>query len=333
MQEHNIPLTAGEVSALWTTYMSNSLSRCVLKHFAATVEDAQVRSIVEYAQALTEEFISFTRELFDREGFPTPKGFGDGDVNVEAPRLFSDMFMLFYLRQVGITGLAAYGTACGCSPRKDVRSFYSRSVHTTLELLNRATDLMLEKGIYIRAPRIPFPEEAEFVRDEGWMAGWLGDRRPLNAVEVTHLWMNILTNALGRSMMLGFAQVCSSADIRKYFIRGMEISRKHVDVFSSRLEQSELPPPMTYDVEITTSKEPPFSEKLMLFHTVSLCGLGLANYGASIGASPRRDLATDYVRLAGEIGTYADDGAELLIKRGWMEKIPGAPEREALVNA
>ena len=333
MKEHHIPLTAGEIAALWTGYMSDEMSHCVLRHFAATVEDAQIRSVVEYALSLTEEHLAFKRELFDRERFPTPRGFGDGDVNLEAPRLFSDKFILFYLRQMGITGLSAYGVACGCSPRADVRAFYSHNVHTTLELLNRSTDLLLEKGIFVRAPQFPFPETPEFVENAGWLSGWFGDRRPLNAVEVTHLWLNTLTNALGRSLMLGFAQVASSADIRKYFIRGMEISRKHIDVFSSRLEQDQLPPPMTYDVEVTTSKEPPFSEKLMLFHTISLCGVGLANYGAAIGSSPRRDLAMDYARLASEVGTYADDGAELMIARGWMEKIPGVPEREALVNS
>ena len=333
MKMHNVPLTSGEISALWTGYMNDSMSRCVLLHGLAHAEDAQIRSVLEYALKLAEEHLAFKRELFAQERFPTPKAFGDEDMDVTAPRLFSDKFMLFYLRQLGVAGLAAYGVSCGCSPREDVRAFYSHNIRTTLELLNRSTDLLLEKGIFVRAPQIPYPTEAEFIDHEGWLAGWLGDRRPLNAIEITHLWSNILTNALGRSLMLGFAQVSTSADIRKFFIRGMEIARKHLDVFSSRLEQDHLPPPMTYDVEVTASKTPPFSEKLMLFHAVTLCGAGIGNYGVAGGASLRRDMSVDYARLASEIATYADDGIELMIGRGWMEKIPGAVEREALVKA
>lgn len=41
----------------------------------------------------------------------------------------------------------------------------------------------------------------------------------------------------------------------------------------------------------------------------------------------RRDLAVVYSRLIAETGTHADDGAELLIKNQWMEKIPKLGKR------
>ncbi|MCY9697412.1 DUF3231 family protein [Paenibacillus alginolyticus] len=58
----------------------------------------------------------------------------------------------------------------------------------------------------------------------------------------------------------------------------------------------------------------------------------MGNYGASLAASMRRDLTTVYLRITGEIGTYSDDGAELMIKNDWMEKMPGAIERNALLS-
>lgn len=70
----------------------------------------------------------------------------------------------------------------------------------------------------------------------------------------------------------------------------------------------------------------------MLYHTVFLAAVGMGNYGASLAASMRRDLTTVYLRITGEIGTYSDDGAELMIKNDWMEKMPGAIERNALLS-
>ncbi|WP_307439756.1 DUF3231 family protein [Bacillus sp. V2I10] len=47
-------------------------------------------------------------KLFQNEKFPIPHGFTDEDVDINAPRLFSDVFMLLYLRQMGISGVGSY---------------------------------------------------------------------------------------------------------------------------------------------------------------------------------------------------------------------------------
>jgi hypothetical protein len=47
--DHNIRLTSAEISSLWTTYMNNTMSKCVLSYFLNKVVDTQIRSVVEYA--------------------------------------------------------------------------------------------------------------------------------------------------------------------------------------------------------------------------------------------------------------------------------------------
>ncbi len=70
----------------------------------------------------------------------------------------------------------------------------------------------------------------------------------------------------------------------------------------------------------------------MLFHTITFTQMGIGNYGTAIAASIRRDLVVEYSRLLAEIGTFSDDGAELMIKNQWLEKIPGAVERDSLIK-
>lgn len=89
-------MTSGEITALWTGYLGDSLARCVLVYFLSHVEDAEVRPLLEYALGLAEEHLAFKQDLFTREGFPIPHGFTDEDVRADAPRLFSDMLMLYY---------------------------------------------------------------------------------------------------------------------------------------------------------------------------------------------------------------------------------------------
>ncbi|TVY11451.1 DUF3231 family protein [Paenibacillus cremeus] len=330
--KHDIRLTSGELTPLWTGYQGDSMANCVLKYFLNKVEDAEVKPIVEYALGLTEEHMEFKNSLFRNEKFPIPLAFTDKDVNIDAPRLFSDGFMLLYLRHMGIAGLTAYSMVLASSSRKDIRVFFNHNLKTAAELLEKATTTLQSKGLLPRSPYIPYPDSVEFVQKEGWLNGVLGDRRPLNSSEITHLFLNIMTNSVGQALMLGFSQVAKSKEVVEYILRGRDISSKHIEVFSSVLRDDKLPAPMTWESDISNSKEAPFSDKLMLYHTVFLTALGLGNYGAALAGSTRRDLAALYLRLTAEIGTYADDGAELLIKNKWMEKMPGAIERDALLS-
>ena len=308
------------------------LGNCVLKYFKNKVEDAEVKPIIEYALGLTTEHLDFKNSLFHNEKFPVPVGFTEDDVNVNAPRLFSDGFMLLYLRNMGIAGTTTYSMAMASSSRADIRAFFNHNLKTTAELLEKSTTLLQSKGILPRTPYTPYPEAVEYVHKEGWLNGLFGDRRPLNVSEITHLFLNTMTNTIGEALMMAFGQVAKSEDVVKHIVRGRDISKKHIEVFGSFLRDDDLPAPMTWETDVTDSTESPFSEKLMLYHTVYLSQLGLGNYGAALAGSPRRDISVNYSRLAAEIGTYADDGAEIMIKKKWLEKMPGAIERDALLT-
>ena len=89
---------------------------------------------------------------------------------------------------------------------------------------------------------------------------------------------------------------------------------------------------MSWDEHITDSTIAPFSDKLMMFQTTYMIALGIGNYGIAAGSCQRTDLSVTFVRLAGEIALFAEDGANILIKHGWMEEPPMAADRQALIN-
>jgi hypothetical protein len=329
--EHNLRLTSSEIAQLWSGYMGDSMSRCILSYFKHLVEDEEIRQVVEYALHLSEQHLQRIATIFENEQFPIPHGFTEKDVNVGARRLFSDTFMLVYLQNVAKQGLALYSMALTVSARTDVRAYFTECVATAAELYNRVAGTLLSKGLYIRSPYIPTPESAEYVQKQSFLNGFFGDKRPLNALEISHFYSDIQTNALGKALITGFAQAAQSVEIKLYFLRGKEVAQKQLEVFSSFLRDEDLPAPMTWDSDVLDSTEPPFSDKLMLFHITGLNTAGVLNYGAAISVSMRRDVIAAYTRLMAEILTYAEDGAKLLIDNGWMEKTPGTVDREALV--
>ncbi|MEQ6377070.1 DUF3231 family protein [Bacillaceae bacterium S4-13-56] len=129
---------------------------------------------------------------------------------------------------------------------------------------------------------------------------------------------------------LGFSQTAHSREIRNYFQRGMKLCEKHLGEMGKKLAQAHLPTPKSYQGEVTHSTEAPFSDKLMLFHLVSIVEVAAGYYGAALSATQRKDLVLMYSKMIAEIALYAEDGINLLIKNGWLEEPPTAADRQAL---
>ena len=132
--------------------------------------------------------------------------------------------------------------------------------------------------------------------------------------------------------VMSYSQVAQSKELRNYFARGRGICEKHIEVFGSLLREDDLPTPTTYESEVTSSTEPPFSDKIMLFMILSLGSVVISRYGTALSLCTRRDIAAHFTRLIAETVNYLEDGMNLMIKYGWSEQPPQSLDRKALVK-
>lgn len=329
-QQDHLRLVSTEVGALWAQYMSDTMARCVLQYFLKKVQDQEIKPVIEFALGLSHKHIESITQIFNNEGIAIPKGFSNSDVNLNAPPLYLDAFYLRYLRHSAKLALAAYGIASALAVRPDVREFYYACIKATVELNERVIQLQLTKGIFVRAPYIPIQRQSELVQSPSFAGSILGQTRPLNALSIMTIFPNIQTNAEARALLIGFSQVAQSEDVRDFMIRGADITKKHIEVLSTLLKNSELPAPATWESEVTDSIVPPFSDKLMMQHITTLIGAGMANYGAGLSAETRLDIGVDYMRLMAETAAFGEDGMHIMIKHGWLEQPPQAADRKQL---
>ncbi|WP_347552967.1 DUF3231 family protein (plasmid) [Pseudalkalibacillus hwajinpoensis] len=332
MVDHQPKLTSADISNLWTSYVQGTMMVCGLKYFVAKVDDPDISSVLIYALDIMQQHVETVTQIFNQENYPIPYGFTDEDVNENAPRLYSDTFFLMYILDMARFMLPAYGLAGAVSARLDVVDFYRVSLDQAQELHVRAKKLAFQKGVYVRSPEIPKPDQPDYVTSRSFLTGWFGDRRPLLGIEITNLTTNIERNAIGKAIIIGFSQVTRSKEVRKYMERGRDISQKHIEIFSSILGEEHLPAPMTLDHQVTDSTAPPFSDKLLMFHIAVLSASGIGQYGLSMSVSPRHDLGLHYVRLTAEIAKFSEDGAKMMIDKGWMEQPPKAADRDQLAK-
>jgi hypothetical protein len=330
---HNVELTSAEIANLWSQYMNDSMSICILTHSIKRAKDKEIKEVLEFALSIAESHISKLTQIFKQENFPVPKGFSiEDDVNLDAPSLFTDTFMMVYMHVMTLLGLTGYAGAVSTSARSDQIAYFVQCNKETMELYERIATLMQIKGIYSKPPRINTPSKVNFVDNQQYLTGWFGKKRPLSAVEISGVSFNMVKIIVKVVLEIGFGQVSQSKDVRKYFQRGKSLCEKQFNLLSSILTKDELASPASWVSEVTSSTISPFSDKLMLNHIVILISAAVGYYGAGASVSQRRDLALHYLDLMTEVGLYAEDGAQLLIKYGWLEQPPLADDRESLAN-
>lgn len=113
---------------------------------------------------------------------------------------------------------------------------------------------------------------------------------------------------------------------------GVKLSSQYVNTFVSILNAEDIPLTMMWDSMVTDSTTPPFSEKLMMFHTNIASRAGTMEYGLLQTQMLRHDLIAQLITLLPGTMKFAEDGIKIMIKNGWLEEPPRLVDRNELIN-
>ncbi|MCZ8518600.1 MULTISPECIES: DUF3231 family protein [Paenibacillus] len=330
---HVIGLSATEIAALWSTYISDSISVQFSTYFLSIIEDEEVKPLIEHSLSISQTHLKTIQHIFEKEKFPVPQGFSGADLNTAVRPLFFDLFPLSYVYAMSRLSLAKHAMNMANVARQDVREFFSQTLQSTTDLYSRSVDIMLSKGLYDRPPLIPYPDHVSFVdRKENILSRWFGPHRSLNVLEMSEMFFNIERNYFGLIMLTAFLQVVKDEKIKSLLLRGKEMSRKQIKFINDKLTKDDLLGTIMVNTEVTASKESPFSDKMILNLVNMLNSTALTYMGSALSMTTRLDLAAEYTKLIPEIMQYGKDLTDLLIEREWLEEPPHAPNRRELAN-
>ncbi|MCL5056428.1 MAG: DUF3231 family protein [Actinobacteria bacterium] len=320
-------LTSSELANLWASYMESSIKKYMVGYFLGVVEDQEIREVLEYTRGLAQKHLDWLSDLYARENHPIPRAFSDEDINPNTPRLFSDAFVLVYLEELAKERIDGYCTALQMSTRADIRWYFTECAADPAELYNRTVSLMLKKGLYERPPFIPVPQKNVMVKKKSFLAGYLGARRPLTSIEISHIFSGLQRNSFRKAAFTGFSQVAGSDQVKRYMENGKRISSRHIKTLSSLLINNDLPVSMPWDQGVTDSKTSPFSDRIMMEGIMTSNVVMIGAYGKALAVlGLRHDLEVDMVPLMVEILRYAGEGAKILIEKGWFQEPPQAED-------
>jgi hypothetical protein len=329
---HNPKLTSAEIAALWSQYLNETAGLCFHRHMMEHLEDKEIKDVFDCAFSLGLTHLEKIKEFLVSEGFPIPVGFTNQDMTPNTPRLFSDVLCLLYLNIMTIHGCHAYSGAITTSSRIDVRNYFTSCNASAVDLCNKTKNIMQEKGVYFRPPTVLPLEKPDFVKNDNFLAGWLGEKRPLSCIEITDIYFNLKKSILAKALTVSFYQIAHSKNIREFLLKALNTKDSHIQMFHDLLNSENLPAPPTLDAEITNSTTSPFSEKLMMFQVGFLFSTAMVYYGTGWASSPRKDLTPKYLMaISGDL-KIGGNWIDLMIENGWLEQPPLAEDRKELAN-
>ncbi|HWO76423.1 MAG TPA: DUF3231 family protein [Bacillus sp. (in: firmicutes)] len=328
----NIELTCTEIGGLWGIYMQESMSLCFLSYFLHHLQDEEILPLAKEALQISKGRLEKTKSILLEENFPLPVAFSDGDVNLAAPPLFNDIFTLSYIYMMNRLGMINYSYVASNNVRLDVLDFFIECLHTSAEMFNKAVKLMLSKGIYDRPPKMNYPKEIEFIQKESFLSGFMGKKRPINAIELSEIFFNIERNYFSVIIMLGFAQVIKDKKLKEYILKGKKISEKQISLFNKLLMEEDLLGTVTVSMEVTDSTVSPFSDKLIFSMINILNSVDISLISHALSVSMRSDLTAQYSKIITEVMIYAKDIFDILVEKKWLEQPPLTTNRKKLIH-
>ncbi|UOR13672.1 DUF3231 family protein [Halobacillus amylolyticus] len=330
MNKDEMKLTSSEIGSLWGEYINGTATDMINRYMLTTIEDDKIKALFKDAIKTFGKQKKKVTAFMENEGFPVPTGFTETDLNKGAKRLFSDIFCLHYLHIMTLHGLLGHTTSFSSSVRKDLRHFYDSCDNDAKKMYHQTIELLVEKGHFQRDPYF-YPEDSPtFVSGQNFIDGFFGDKRPLAATEILSMSFNLKKSIMTKTLSIGFSQAAQSKEVRKFLRASEKTSDEHIQSFSKTLHADNLPAPISWESEVTTSQESPFSDKLMLYHIGFLIQAAQNYHGAGIASAMRADLVLNYEKAVTKDLAVTKEWFNLMTKNKWLEQPPLAPNRKKI---
>lgn len=329
MGKDSIRLSSSEIGGLWSSYLQENLTVCLLTYFLHHNQDEEIRGILQHAYDLAVGHVEKITAIFQKEEFPIPDGFSEKDIDLTIPPLFYDMFGLYFVNSLSRLSMIKIGFITANVARQDVMDLFIEMTKESTELYQMSTTLMQKKGIYDRSPMIPYPKEVEYTKKLSYLSGF-GKKRPLNAIEITEIFYGIERNYFSILLCMGLLQVVKDKEIHHFIKEGKKISEQQIRTYNELLMREELLGNVSIRTEVTDLTDNPFSERLIvtLFHLLN--GVDITLLGHAISTSMRTDLTACFEKFLMQILVYSAKGVDLMMERGWFQEPPHAPSRRKL---
>ncbi|MFC7061077.1 DUF3231 family protein [Halobacillus seohaensis] len=320
-------LTAAEIHNLMTSYMTNTMASVVTADVLKKAEDPGVREMLELGLQIANKEVEGAEYFLTSDNRPLPEPFTKRDIQLPNTKYFSDNFVVLLKYKLGQDALNVYALSLSSSINPEVCTFYKKLMNETADLVEKCIGLIINSGMHQPLIHIPRDTGLDKVEDQDFLWNSIGGNRPLSAPEVLQITSNYYSTEVLREIFRSFSKT-KNKELKNHFERGKKLCAKQLEAMQGKLEKDELPQLPTWESEVDTEGEAPFSERLMLFKTSMMAGAAGGRFGTSASATLRKDIGTTFLKLMAETLLFAEDTGNILIKYRMLDEPPLVRKRQ-----
>ncbi|WP_045516758.1 DUF3231 family protein [Neobacillus niacini] len=325
-------LTSSEIGTLWGEYVNGTMTDVVNRYMVTIIEDELIKNIFEDAIRTFDKQKKQMVAFFEGEGFPVPIGFTDSDLHKGTKRLFTDIFCLNYLHIMTLHGLLGHTTSLAVSVREDLRHFYDSCDNDAKRMYHQTIELLLEKGNFQRDPLFYPTINPEYISSNDFTDGIFGKGRRLAATEIISISLNLKKSIMAKTLSIAFSQVAQEKEVRKFLEDSEKTADQQIKLFAKIMQSDNLPVPRSWETEVTTSSDSPFSDRLLLYHIGFLFQAAQNYHGAGLASAMRTDLVAAFESIILKNLMVTKKWFDLMVENKWLEQPPLAPNRKEIAK-
>jgi ferritin-like metal-binding protein YciE len=324
-----VELTVNEVSNIWSSYLKSSMELKLFEYFYASTENNEIKQVIEKMLNQSQKNINELKEIFIKENLTVPLGFTDEDVRVDAHKVFSDTFILYFCFDLTHLSMSTYPTAISDCTRNDVRDHFQTNIAFSVKIQNEIADLMLLQGVYLKHPQVAIDSEVEFADSMLYLNGFFGGSRPLNTAEIANLSRIVHRAQFSKMVFVTFSKLAKTKELKQHFSKGRDGIEKVLESLQKVLDKENIPISASGDYRISDVEMSPFSDKLMLFFVNTCLGIFcFAMVSQAMTSSLRTDIVSKLGNISDDMKKFYGLGLLLAIKEKWFEQPPQAVNRK-----
>jgi ferritin-like metal-binding protein YciE len=324
-----VELTVNEVSNIWSSYLKSSMELKLFEYFYASTENNEIKQVIEKMLNQSQKNINELKEIFIKENLTVPLGFTDEDVRVDAHKVFSDTFILYFCFDLTHLSMSTYPTAISDCTRNDVRDHFQTNIAFSVKIQNEIADLMLLQGVYLKHPQVAIDSEVEFADSMLYLNGFFGGSRPLNTAEIANLSRIVHRAQFSKMVFVTFSKLAKTKELKQHFSKGRDGIEKVLESLQEVLDKENIPISASGDYRISDVEMSPFSDKLMLFFVNTCLGIFcFAMVSQAMTSSLRTDIVSKLGNISDDMKKFYGLGLLLAIKEKWFEQPPQAVNRK-----
>lgn len=313
-------MNVNELGFLWYLQSSSNMINIFLKYLIGTTEDVDVKEILKQINEISTHQEQTANLILSEKGFKSTSFFNiQDDLYNPNTKLFSDQLTTEILKHVMGNGLKELALQYSELTDLKIKKFFKELLDTFTEIDYSLLGLLGDKGM-LQNSSFSYKNAEE--RKGKLFKVKSTQQRPLNAVELSHMFSALECNNVGVALCAGFSEVVKDDDIKNFLLEGEKLAFNQASTLSNIFRENGVPTSTGLEAHVNKIETSPFSDKLIANLIMFLNPIGITNLQSAIVVSYKRDHINLLKELIKQVEDFSEKGFKLLVRKNWFHEPP-----------